>query len=84
MPEFSRGDRVYVTDPDLAQLRNIMRSAGHEPFPNHHGTVAETWADGTVLIHFDNEDGHGQGSGAPYPPHKVRHLPSSEEPPYGR
>lgn len=74
MTNFKPGDRVYVTDPGLAELRAIMRSGGHEPFPNHHGTVAEIWDDGMVLIHFDSEDGEGQGSGAPYPVEDVRHL----------
>lgn len=69
--EFKPGDRVFVTDPGLAQLRAIMRQAtGKEPAPNHHGTVSdETWDDPmTVLIDFDD------GGGAPYPLHEVRHL----------
>lgn len=68
--EFEKGDRVYVTDPALAEVRAIMRRAtGKEPRPNHHGTVEETWASGaTILIHFDD------GAGAPYPVHEVRHL----------
>lgn len=61
------GDRVYVTDPGLAQLREIMRrTTGVEPKPNHHGTVDEVWADGTVLINFDD------GGAAPYPLDEVR------------
>lgn len=67
------GDRVYVTDPGLAELRAIMRRYGHEPFPNHHGTVHEVDGD-EILIYFDNEDGPGLGSGAPYPRAEVRHL----------
>ena len=74
MSDFKPGDRVYVTDPGLAELRAIMRSAGHEPFPNHHGTVNEVWDDGQILIYFDNEDGPGLGGGAPYPVAEVRHL----------
>jgi hypothetical protein len=72
---FARGNRVYVTDPALAELREIMRSAtGAEPKPNHHGTVEEVWDDGdTILIHFDD------GVGAPYPVDEVRHLPPSED-----
>lgn len=63
------GDRVHVTDPALAQMRAIMRAAtGKEPAPNHHGTVAEVWDSGSVLIHFDD------GGGAPYPADQVRHL----------
>jgi hypothetical protein len=66
---FKHGDRVYVTDPALAQLREIMRNAtGEEPPPNHHGTVEEVWDSGDVLIHFDD------GVGAPYPADEVRHL----------
>lgn len=83
MPEFHPGDRVFVTDPGLAQLRAIMRSAGHKPFPNHHGTVTWTDEDNDILIAFDNEDGPGQGSSAPYPPHEVRHLPPDEEHQHG-
>ena len=37
---FKKGDRVYVTDPALAQLREIMRSAtGKESAPNHMGRL---------------------------------------------
>ncbi len=69
MPEFKPGDRVLVTDPALAAMRDIMRNAtGQEPPPNHHGTVDAIWGDGSVLINFDD------GMGAPYPPHEVRHL----------
>ena len=83
MAEFKPGDRVYVIDPGLAQLRAIMRRAtGVEPAPNHHGTVDEVWDDGLVLISFDSEDGPGQGSCAPYPPESVRHLEA--EPGAGR
>jgi hypothetical protein len=69
MSTFNHGDRVYVTDPALAQLRAIMRNAtGEEPKPNHHGTVEEVWESGSILIYFDD------GSGAPYPASEVRHL----------
>lgn len=72
--EFSPGDRVYVTDPGLAQLRAIMRQAtGQEPPPNHHGTVDEIWDD-AVLIVFDSEAGPATGNAAPYPAHEVCHL----------
>lgn len=66
---FKHGDRVYVTDPGLAQMREIMRNAtGQEPKPNHHGTVEEVWDSGSILIYFDD------GVGAPYPEHEVRYL----------
>jgi hypothetical protein len=67
---FKPGGRVYVIDPGLAQLRAIMRQAGHEPSPNHHGTVSdEPWDEpGTVLIDFDG------GGAAPYELHEVRLL----------
>lgn len=69
MSMFKPGDRVYVTDPALAQLREIMRSStGQEPPPNHHGTVEEVWNGGAILIHFDD------GVGAPYLAVEVRHL----------
>lgn len=69
MSEFKHGDRVYVTDPALAQLREIMRNAtGVDPEPNHHGTVEEVMEGGDILIYVDD------GMGAPYPPVEVRHL----------
>lgn len=69
MTHFQPGDRVYVTDPALAQLRSIMRNAtGQEPAPNHHGTVEEVWEGGTYLIHFDD------GGGAPYREDEIRLL----------
>ena len=72
---FSAGDRVYVTDAGLAQLREIMRQAtGTEPPPNHHGTVEEIYDDGTVLIVFDEDGVEGAGSAAPYEPREVRLL----------
>jgi hypothetical protein len=74
---FAAGDRVYVTDAGLAQLREIMRQAtGSEPAPNHHGTVQEIWEDGTVLIAFDEGGVEAAGNAAPYPPNEVRHLTS--------
>ena len=71
---FEPGDRVYVTDPALARLRDVMRQAtGTEPKPNHHGTVNEIWDDGdTILIYFDD------GAGAPYPVDQVRHLDTAD------
>lgn len=69
MNEFKPGDRVYVIDEGLAQMRAIMaRSTGIEK-PNHHGTVDEVWENGaTLLINFDD------GVGAPYPVNEVRAL----------
>lgn len=77
MPDkFSAGDRVYVTDPGLAQMREIMRQAtGTEPAPNHHGTVEEVWDDdGMVLIIFDEDGVEAAGNAAPYPVSEVRAL----------
>ena len=74
MSEFKHGDRVYVTDPALARLREIMRDATDaEPKPNQHGTVEEVWDSGDVLVYFDD------GMGAPYPPSEVRHLATSPD-----
>ncbi len=62
MTDLHPGDRVYVTDPGLDRLRQIMREAtGEDPPPNHTGTVEAIWPDG-VLIIFDDT-----GSAAPYP-----------------
>lgn len=74
---FKPGDRVYVLDPGLAELRAIMRRYGHEPTPNHHGTVHEI-EDGMVEIWFDNEDGPGLGQASFYPHDEVRHLTEDE------
>lgn len=68
MSNFKNGDRVYVLDDALAQMRAIMSAASGVEEPNHHGTVAEIWASGDVLINFDD------GVGAPYPVDQVRHL----------
>jgi hypothetical protein len=67
---FKKGDRVYVTDPALARLREIMRSAtGQEPAPNHHGTVEDPeFGGGQILIYFDD------GGSAPYPESQIRPL----------
>jgi hypothetical protein len=73
---FVAGDRVYVTDPGLAQLRAIMRRVtGTEPLPNHHGTVEAVWDDGSVLIAFDEGGVEAAGNAAPYPSNEVRPLP---------
>jgi hypothetical protein len=76
------GDRVYVNDPGLAQLRDIMRRAtGKEPPPNHYGIVDALWddAEGTVLITFDEDGVVGAGNSAPYPIDDV--FPLVEETP---
>lgn len=72
---FKAGDRVYVTDQALHTMREIMAAAtGKEPQPNHRGTVAEVWDDGTILINFDEDGVEGAGNAAPYPPAEVRPL----------
>lgn len=71
---FSKGDRVYVTDPGLAQLREIVRQATGTDAPNHHGTVDEVCDDGTLIIAFDEDGVEGAGNAAPYPPDEVRTL----------
>ena len=54
MSTFKPGDRVYVDDHGLAELRRIMREAtGVEPEPNHHGTVHRVYDD-AVEIEFDD------------------------------
>lgn len=78
---FRTGDRVYVTDPALTELRQIMRSGGYTPTANHIGTVNDVEPD-RVLIYFDNEEGPGLGQSAPYPPAEVRHLPEPGDPVY--
>lgn len=67
------GTRVQVDDPGLAKLRDILRRAGHEPAPNHHGIIAEVWDDGDYLIHFDD------GMGAPYPAALVRPVNGDDD-----
>jgi len=68
MTTFEPGDRVWVVDPGLEALRDIMRRHdGKEPAPNHHGTVDEI-EDGRVYINFDD------GGCAPYPAAGVRPL----------
>lgn len=73
------GDRVGVNDPALLELRTIMRDAlGHEPEPNHHGTVREVrLLDGErdVVILFDD------GAEAPYPEEDVFPLLADREEP---
>ncbi len=75
---FHPGDRVYVIDPALAELRAIMRRAlGHEPAANHHGAV-ESITDGMVVIIFDGPDGPATSNAAPYPVAEVRHLDTED------
>ncbi len=71
---FAKGDRVYVTDPGLAKLREILERHGMKPQPNHHGTVEEIWDNGTVLIAFDEDGVEGAGNASPYPRAQVRLL----------
>lgn len=75
-------DRVYVTDPALAELRAIMRTAGIDPHPNHTGTISEyadTSGGSFVYINFDD------GSCAPYTLDEIRPLrPEDEHPTYHR
>lgn len=70
MSNLTVGQRVYVLDQGLAELRSIMlRATGSQPKPNHRGTIAELWDEGqTVLIDFDD------GAAAPYPVAQVRPL----------
>jgi hypothetical protein len=70
---FKIGDRVFVTDPGLAQLRDIMaRATGTAPKPNHYGTIADEQYDDinddSLIINFDD------GTAAPYPLAEIRHL----------
>jgi len=67
MTHFTPGDRVFVTDPALAELRAIFARATGKERPNHHGTIDEVWSD-RILIIFDD------GGSAPYPADEVRHL----------
>ncbi len=71
----TKGDRVYVTDRGLAQMRAIMQQATGRALPNHHGTVEEVWENGTVLINFDEDGVEGAGNAAPYPSDEVFLLP---------
>ena len=67
---FNVGDPVEVNDPGLEMLRSLMPDAP----PNHYGTVAEIWDDGTILVAFPIEgaalEEHSQV--APYPPAMVK------------
>jgi hypothetical protein len=74
------GDRVWVRDRGLTELRAIMRSYGHTAQANHHGTVNDILPSGDIEIWFDNEDGPGMGQAAPYPRADVRRFPDPEYP----
>lgn len=79
-PVVKTGDRVKVQDGALGLLRQIMRDAGENPRPNHHGTVHGIDEDGWVEIWFDEpERGKGMGQAATYHISEVEHLPESEE-----
>lgn len=63
------GDRVAVHDPALEEVQRIFRDAtGEEPAPNNQGVVDRIYADGTVLINFDD------GGAAPYPANEVGRI----------
>jgi hypothetical protein len=76
MSDFKIGDRVYVIDPGLEMLREIMEKATGSAAPNHYGNVSaendETYMDEArdemLLIDFDD------GICAPYPISDIRHL----------
>ncbi len=74
--ELQVGDRVEVLDPGLANLRAILTKHGLDPGPNNHGTVAEIWDDGTILVEFPvNKGEEGEHSQvAPYPASMVKRL----------
>lgn len=75
------GDRVYITDPALTELRAIMRSFGEAPKPNHHGTVKAIDDVDTVEVWFDSDEyGKGMGQCSFYPPSQVRPFPDPEYP----
>lgn len=64
------GDPVRVLCPGLAMLRQFASNGDR---PNNHGTIAEIWDDGTILVRFpigdDDPEEHSQI--APYPAHLV-------------
>ena len=67
--ELKVGDKVKVIDEGLYALRQF---APKNARPNHYGTVAEIWEDGSILVSFPIgrlKDNHNQV--APYPPEKV-------------
>jgi len=70
MNELQVGDPVEVLDEGLAMLRRICPDMP----PNHHGTVAEIWQDGTVLVEFpiSEDDPAEHSQAAPYPAAQVR------------
>lgn len=81
------GDRVFVDDPGLAELRRIMTDAGHAPRPNHHGTVDEVHPpepgvneETMVYIVFDSDLGPATSNCAPYPLSEVNLLDPSDDP----
>lgn len=74
-PVLKPGDRVFVDDPALNELRRIFEKATGTAEPNHHGTVQEVrLLDGEhdALILFDD------GVEAPYPLEDVYPLPPGE------
>ena len=75
MEELKIGDPVEVIDEGLAILRRMMKQAGVDVPPNHHGIIDEILDDGTIMVRFpiggDDPEEHSQI--APYPPSKVRY-----------
>jgi len=73
--DFKVGDRVYVIDPALAQLRAVMaKFSDTEPPPNNHGTIIDVGHDGSLIVCFDEDGEEAAGNAAPYHPSEVRHL----------
>ena len=61
------GDKVEVLCEGLAMLRRLMPNMP----PNHHGTVAEIWDTGEILVEFPLS-GENHSQVAPYPKELVR------------
>ena len=72
--ELKKGDAVEVLDEGLEMLRSFM---GPNAKPNHHGTVAEIWDDGTVLVEFPIRGENPHSQVAPYSPELV--IPRPKE-----
>ncbi len=70
--ELKIGDKVEVMDAGLEMLRQLM---GPKARPNHHGTVAELWDDGTILVEFPipgHSGAKAHSQVAPYPSDQVK------------
>jgi len=68
MSDFKVGDKVLVHNEGLAMIRSLGG-----PKNNHHGTVAEIWDDGMILVEFPINKGTSEEHSqvAPYPPNEV-------------